>query len=199
MSPNLRNIAIALALLGLLFWGYKQQLHLPKPSLNPFDDQWEMRTSWLRNNCDSIVWGSCGYFDYEIDKGVFRVGYQSSTESKKAVHAKSLLIPADTVKIISNGELRKLNGAPVDSTYSANFNYQLLDSVCSYFGYSPIGLKKPHVNSDYGPHYISQNTRDTINFYLFIRRSSNDSFLIRDFKLYIPRDREMYPYDHYNL
>ena len=190
MSPTLRYIAFTIALLGLVFWGYRQQLHLPKPSLNPFDDQWEMRTNWLRENCDSITKGMCYDLYYEISLGAYKVEYQTYYTRKNLIFGKSLLVPIDTIKATRSKLYESVwTIAPNqnDSSYFASLNYKLLDSVCSIFGYSPIEFYWLN-QKKFGPRYKHIKNQDTIDFHLITRNLSNDSVWIREFRSYHGRE-----------
>ncbi|MFK8057167.1 MAG: hypothetical protein AB8F78_13670 [Saprospiraceae bacterium] len=195
MSPTQRNIAIAIALLGLAFWGYKQQLHLPKPSLNPFDDQWEMRMPWLKTNCDSIVKGYCSDFSYEFSQGSFRVGYASLVGDEGVIRGKMLLVVADTIQLTRNKKpplLWSISRKYSENEYVENLNFKRLDSVCSTFGYARINhliippRPNPHFHDasypeESYPRYWSESTGDTISFSIISRFNINDSLLVRDF------------------
>ena len=206
MPTALKYTTIAIVFLGLLFAGYKHQLHLPKPSLNPFDDQWEMRTSWLKNNSTSYFI-HCGVSRiYEIAQGSFRIAYLSDTTTEPIILRKILFIPADTIQL----EKCKLfddcwsaSSKFSDPTYVANMDFGLLDSICASFGFHrinpliiPIRPNRHHEEAwfaaEYHPRFASINSNDTISFSLAKQKLLNDSLMIRDFCYSNSRNPETY-------
>lgn len=184
-----------LVLIPAVFWVYKQQFHLPNPSLNPFDDQWEMKTDWLRENSDTTVSESCGYFRYEVNQGAYRIGYQSFFKYETTITGKSILVHADTVVETNANDsvaLRSIDGVPIDSNYFKTFDYTLLDSVCSIFDYSSIGVLRAYGDFYYRPHYLHIESKDTIFFNIIYRHSSDKNIGIREFVYSRLRDGKSY-------
>ena len=117
--------------------GHYQWL-LPYPSMDPFDDQWEMKTRWMARAADTLDGGMCGYYNWVFERPGGRVLYQYYSGDPTAVVAKGAAV---TIGAVGASDYHCARHQPVVMAellerFDPNGR---IDEFMEDFGYAPAG------------------------------------------------------------
>ena len=164
MRKSFIALSVLAGLLALTFGAIRFQWLLPYPSLDPFDDQWAMKTRWIQTAADTLEWETCGIRSHVFEREGYRVHYGHWMPDSLTVLGKSLEVPIGRFDTCVYDRLD--DGAATAALLTEARAYEKLDAVLRAFDVRHLSSTPPGASAYDVERRYRHASGDTICFRL---------------------------------